>query len=246
MKSIILLILMISLTFFLSAEQPDAEEIIKRVDENITTESRIVTYSMIVHGRRATRTIRSRSWIRGTEEAFTEYLAPPREAGTKMLKLADELWIYSPDTDRTIQISGHMLREPVMGSDLSYEDHMEEPQLSGRYTPQIESEETVNDRECWVIYLTAATEDASYQYLRIWVDKERFLPLKEEWYGSGESLLKTLEVFEVMETQGRWYPQRAVINDVLKEGDGTELVVEEVEFDADIPNHIFTRANLRR
>ncbi len=246
MKKNILSIVILILTIALAAEQPDPQSIIRKVDENITPDSRIVTSSMVVHGRRSTRTIRSKSWIRGSEKAFIEYLAPPREAGTKMLKRGDELWIYSPDTDRTIQISGHMLREPVMGSDLSYEDHMEDPELTNRYSPEIEGEETVDDRECWILYLTAIVDDASYRFLRIWVDKERFLPLKEEWYGSGESLLKTLEVKEVRQTQGRWFPQKALINDVLKAGDGTELIIEEIEFDVDIPDHIFSRAALRQ
>ena len=245
MKIITLILITIFSIATLAADQPDAETIIRRVDENITPETRIATTSMVVHGRRGSRTIRSRSWIRGTEQAFTEYLAPPREAGTKMLKLGDELWIFSPATDRTIQISGHMLREPVMGSDLSYEDHMEDPQISGRYTPVIEGEEEVMDRDCWVIYLRAKVDDVSYPYIRIWVDQERYLPLKEEWYGRGESLLKTLEVKEVMQVQERWFPKRMVVKDVLKDGDGTELIIEEIEFDADIPDHIFSRAALR-
>lgn len=230
----------------LLAEEPDAQSILHRVDDNINPDTRISTISMTIHGRRSSRTVRSKSWIRGVDKAFTEYLAPPREQGTKMLKLEDELWIYSPDTDRTIQISGHMLREPVMGSDLSYEDFMEDPVLSNIYSPELEGTDTFLDRECWVLYLTAEDDDVAYRYRRLWVDKERFLPLKEEWYGSGETLLKTFEVKEMMEAQGRWYPKRAVFNDVLKAGDGTEVIIEEIEFDVDIPDRIFSRAALRQ
>jgi hypothetical protein len=57
---------------------------------------------------------------RGQERAFREYTFP-RGKGTKMLKLGDQLWTFDPRTDRTIQISGHLLRQSVMGSDLSYE-----------------------------------------------------------------------------------------------------------------------------
>jgi len=46
-----------------------------------------------------------------------------------MLKLGDELWTYTPETDRIIKISGQMLRQSVMGSDLSYEDMMEDRKL---------------------------------------------------------------------------------------------------------------------
>lgn len=232
--------------FLVIAQEPSASEILGRVDENITADSRIATISMTIHGRRASRTVRSKSWVRETDKSFSEYLSPPREAGTKMLKIDDQLWIYSPSTDRTIQISGHMLREPVMGSDLSYEDFMEDPVLSNIYKPEIEGEEVVSERECWILYLTAKSDDVTYQSRRLWVDKERFFPMKEEWYGSGGTLLKTLEVKEIGQEQGRWYPKRALFNDVLKRGDGTEVVVEEIEFDADIPDRVFSRAALRR
>ena len=86
------------------------KDIIKEMDKNMNAKSRILTSKMIVHGRRSSRTIESKSWVVGIDKAFTEYLSPPREAGTKMLKLGDKLWTYSPQTDRVIQISGHMLR----------------------------------------------------------------------------------------------------------------------------------------
>ena len=87
----------------------------------MSSDTRYVKSQMVIHGPRSSRTIESESWAEG-KSAFTEYLAPAREKGTKMLKLEDKLWIFSPSTDRTIQISGHMLRQSVMGSDLSYED----------------------------------------------------------------------------------------------------------------------------
>ncbi|MCK5441921.1 MAG: outer membrane lipoprotein-sorting protein, partial [Maribacter sp.] len=104
--------------------EPKAASIIKKVDENMSSDSRVTESQMIIHGRRKSRTVSSTGYSEGYEKSFTEYLSPAREKGTKMLKLDDRLWIYSPATDRVIQLSGHMLRQSVMGSDLSYEDMM--------------------------------------------------------------------------------------------------------------------------
>ncbi|MCK7490029.1 MAG: outer membrane lipoprotein-sorting protein [Anaerotruncus sp.] len=60
-----------------------------------------------------------------------------------MLKLEDQLWTYTPASDRTILISGHMLRQSVMGSDLSYEDMMEDPRLASLYAATVAGEETL-------------------------------------------------------------------------------------------------------
>ena len=104
----------------LVAEPPTGDWILKKLDENAVSDNKIMVANMIIHGRRASRTIKAKSWVQGTAKSFTEFLAPAREKGTKMLKLKDELWTYTPETDRTIKISGHMLRQSVMGSDLSY------------------------------------------------------------------------------------------------------------------------------
>ncbi|MFT7068262.1 MAG: hypothetical protein ACJAZY_001143 [Spirosomataceae bacterium] len=103
------------------------------MDKNMNAKTRIVTSKMIINGRRGSRTVSSKSYTEGDKKSFTEYLSPEREKGTKMLKLDDMLWIYSPSSDRTIQLSGHMLRQSVMGSDMSYEDVMEDRKLTEMY-----------------------------------------------------------------------------------------------------------------
>jgi len=142
--------------FTFGMQGQSGDEILKKVDQNMFSEKKILTSRMIIHGRRETRTVESKSWQRGTNESFTEFLAPAREKGTKMLKLKDMLWEYSPSTDRTIMISGHMLRQSVMGSDLSYEDMMEDPHLPNLYAAAVASSEVVNGRECWLLNLNAS------------------------------------------------------------------------------------------
>lgn len=229
-----------------SAETPTGDEILKNLDENLRARNRVVVSNMIIHGRRGSRTVKAKSWIKGTEEAFTEYLAPAREKGVKMLKLEDQLWTYSPSTDRTIKIAGHMLRQSVMGSDLSYEDYLEDQLLHEMYSATVSAEENFNGRPCWVLDLMAAKEDIAYFSRKIWVDKERYVPLKEERFAKSGKLLKTTEVQGVMRVGERWVLQHVIFKDALKKGDGTEFVLESVEYDVEIPNHIFTKASLRK
>jgi len=228
------------------AQAPSGDRILQKVDENIGSDNKISHSRMIIHGRRASRTVESRSWVQGEEKSFTEYLAPPREAGTKMLKLEDQLWTYSPSTDRTIRISGHMLRQSVMGSDLSYEDFMEDRKLRDLYTAQVGGEEEYDNRPCWVLDLTAKEEDVAYHSRKVWVDRERFVVLKEDRFAKSGKLLKRTEVKDVQRLEGRWVPKRIVFKDMLKTGEGTEFLLDEVQFNADIPEHVFSKASLRR
>ena len=230
----------------ISQEPPTGEWILERADENIGSDNKISVGEMIIHGRRKSRTIKSRSWLQGTDKSFTEYLAPAREKGTKMLKLGEQLWMCAPATDRIIKISGHMLRQSVMGSDLSYEDMMEDPELLNLYDAKVIGEEVFLERPCWVLELTSKVEDINYFSRKIWVDKERFVSLKEDRFARSGKKLKTFEVKKVSRIQNRWMPTHMVFKDVLQKGEGTEYVLESIEFDAVIQDHVFTKASLRK
>ena len=229
-----------------SGEVPDGDAILTAVDRNIGSDTKVSTARMVIEGRRGSRTVAFKSWIRGMEESSTEYLEPPRERGVKMLKLGDQLWAYYPSTDRTIKISGHMLRQSVMGSDLSYEDLMEDPLLSGLYEPVIESEEVVLDRLCWVLHLTAKRDDLAYDSRTMWVDKERFVILREHRFANSGKLLKTTDVTEVVEIDGRWVGKTVEFKDALKSGSGTRFIIDTIDFDVEIPEFVFTKAILRK
>ncbi len=240
------LIFLVFLTLPVLTQRPSGEQILKQMDKNLTAKTQVSISTMIVHSRRGTRTIKAKTWMKGRDTSFTEYLAPPRDKGTKMLKIGKRLWLYSPRADRIIQIAGHMLRQSVMGSDLSYEDLMESPHLWDMYTAQIIGEEKWADRNCWLLKLMAKKRDVAYPMRKIWVDQKRLLPLREERFARSGRLLKTTEIQAVFRVGHRWYPKKILFKDVLKKGRGTEFVIESIQFDVKIPDYIFTKAALRR
>jgi outer membrane lipoprotein-sorting protein len=243
-----ILIYFLSFTFlFAQADDMSVQDIIKAMDNNLNAKSRVMTSKMVVHGRRVSRTIDSRSWVVGIDLAFTEYLSPPREAGTKMLKDGDKLWTYSPQTDRVIQISGHMLRQSVMGSDMSYKDMMEDRPLMDLYEATLESSVEIDGRDHWIVLLTAKVKGLSYPMRRAWIDREYLLPMKEELYAKSGKLLKTSTMDGIKKVQGRWFPSRFIFKDELKQNSkGTEWIIEEIEFDTEIPDSRFLKARLRK
>ena len=244
---IIRLSLLLFTLLFGQKSQMTVEQIISAMDKNLNAKSRIMKSKMIVHGRRSTRTIESRNWVIGIDQAFTEYLSPPREAGTKMLKLDDKLWTYSPQTDRVIQISGHMLRQSVMGSDMSYNDMMEDKPLQDLYEATLEGSININGRKHWIMLLEAKAKGLSYPMRRAWIDTEYLLPMKEELYAKSGKLLKTATMTGVKKIQGRWFPSRFIYKDELKRNSkGTEWVINEISFDINIPESRFSKAMLRK
>lgn len=243
MKKIVVLIITIITAGVLTAQ--NAAQIISDVDKNLSADSRVVESSMTIHGRRSSRTMTSKSYTIGNEKSFTEYLSPAREKGTKMLKLGKEMWLYSPSTDRTIMISGHMLRQSVMGSDLSYEDMMEDRKLTDMYSASLAYEETIEGRKCYVLELKAKVDDVPYYTQKLWVDIEKLVPLKQELYAKSGQLLKRITMSDIQRINNRWYPMKMVYKDVLKDGKGTEWNIIKIEFDTSIPDYVFSKASLK-
>ncbi len=241
-----LITLLFALLSITQTNAQDATAILNKVDDNINSNTSITKSDMIIYGRRNQRTVTSVGYSEGKNKSFSEYLAPARERGTKMLKLEDNLWIYSPSTDRTIQLSGHMLKQSLMGSDLSYEDMMENRKLTEMYNAKVIGEETIDDRKTWVLQLNAKVDDASYNSRKIWVDTERYVPLREELFAKSGQLLKRTELKDVKKIDGRWYPTKMNYKDMLKDGKGTDFIVLEIEFDVEIPAYIFSKAALKR
>jgi outer membrane lipoprotein-sorting protein len=226
---------------------PSGEEILRLVDENMVADQAVSLSEMVIHGRTGTRHITSRAWVKGRNKSFVEFLSPPREAGKKMLKLEDKIWNYTPEpSDRIIAISGHLLRQSVMGSDLSYEDITENDNLRELYDAVVEGTDTLENRPCYVLNLSARQEGVTYHSRKIWVDSDRWVPLKEERFAKSGKLLKTTAITEVFQVDGRWYPKRMIFKDMLAKGGGTEYLIHSIDFAVDIPDEKMTKAALRK
>jgi outer membrane lipoprotein-sorting protein len=246
MKKYIISIISFTIMSLTCIGQPDADDILKKVEKNMSSVNRVLESIMTIHGNRTIRTITSRTYSIGDKKSFTEYLSPAREQGTKMLKLENQLWIYSPSTDRTIQISGHMLRQSVMGSDLSYEDMMDDRKLTDVYTSVVSGDEVIDSRECYILVLTAKVADVAYNSRKMWIDTERFVPLREELFAKSGKLLKRTVLSDVKQIEGRWFPVMVAYKDMLKQGSGTEFRITDIKFNQKIPDYIFTKAALKQ
>jgi len=134
----------------------------------------------------------------------------------------------------------------VMGSDLSYEDLMEDNRLQGQYDAMVTGTEVIDGNQCWVVELKAVVPEIAYQGMKLWVDQEKNIPLREEMYAKSGTLLKRTELSDVQRIGNRWYPRKILFRDMLRDGKGTEFLIEDIEFNVPIPEYIFSKASLKK
>jgi len=226
------------------AAEMTAEEIINKRDDNEYTTSVKAEAEMIIvsGGRMITKAMLILSDKKNALVEFTN----PQDRGTKFLKREDNLWMFFPDAEEIIKISGHMLKQGMMGSDFSYQDIMESDKLTDLYDFKIIGEEEVDKRPCYVLEAIAREGVKVSYYRRVsWIDKERFVGLKEELYAQSGRLLKETRVNEVEEIEGRWIPINSVMENKLRKNTYTEFKINQIDFDPEIPEDTFALQTLR-
>ena len=184
--------------------------------------------------------------MEGTTRSYSHYKSPAREKGTKMLKIGGKLWMYTPRTDRKILMAGHLLRQSMLGSDLSYEDMMEDHKLSYSYSATFSEQGLEDSAGIRVLNLVAKDKKTTYQTRKVWIDPKKRIVLKEERFAKSGKLLKRI-LFEDYEKIGnRLFPRTMIFRDMLKENTKTTYKFDVIEFDVEIPVRYFSQSILKR
>ena len=102
------------------------------MDKNSVFEKMEYNGKMTIKKKKKVRTKSMHIYAEGEEKSLIEF-TNPEDDGTRYLRLTGELWMYFPDAEEIIKISGHMLRESMMGSDFSYEDMVDNEALLEKY-----------------------------------------------------------------------------------------------------------------
>lgn len=228
-------------------DNPTVEQILAAIDENMVFDSRTATVKMTVEGKRRTRTFEMVTYGRGVDDSAMEYVAPAREKGTKMLKLGDDLWMYMPSIDKTQKISGHMLRQGMMGSDLSYEDMMASDELAKMYEAKLVGSEDLDGRPAWKLELNATDDSVAYPKRVQWIDKATLIPVKQELFALSGMKLKSWTMTDIKEYDGgRQFPTRMEIRDEVKADSKTILEFGEMTFGVELEDEVFSQRWLER
>ena len=222
------------------------EEILHKMDANMDYKTIIYTGTMeIFIGGEKPRTKVMKVTAMGDKKAYVEFLNK-EDINTKYLKLEKKMWLHDGEENNTFLISGHMLKEGMMGSDVSYEDALESESLYEKYNISMTNDEVIDGRDCYVVNLDAKVKEVSYEKRKMWVDKERFISLKEERYAKSGLLLKETRTLDVQKIGDRYYPVKVEISDKLRENTKTDFTLSDIKFNVPVNENIFSLRYLER
>ncbi len=240
-----ILIIVLLLLFAQIIFSQDALTIVRKLDKNEVYDSIKFEGEMTIYlsGKKYIKTFYS--YAKGDKNFFTEFTNPDDE-GTKYLKKEGNLYVYSPESEKIIPITGHMLKESMMGSDMSYEDTINNETLESRYNAAIINETEYNNKKVWVLELTAKKKTETYYKQKIWVDKETFNGVKVEQYSISGVKLKETSLLEIKKINDRFFPTIIEVKDLQRKDSKTLFTMTKIELDIVIPDSMFSFKKLQK
>jgi outer membrane lipoprotein-sorting protein len=243
MLGLLVVVVSVMSAAFILAEGLPAQEIIAEVDRNhkYQTAYSEARMEITIGPRKVTKSLRT--WSEGNDKAFAEFT--DKRDRSRILKIKDDLWLFSPTAESEVKLSGEMLKQGMAGSDFSYQDALESEHLLELYKASLTGEETLNGRSCYVLELVAKDNvEVSYYKRKMWIDKDRFIELKEELYAPSGKLLKVSATEKVEQFGDRYYPTIIVMVDKLRKNSSTRFIIDKIQFNVAIPAGTFTRQRL--
>ena len=245
MRNIFIVIVGISIVFGQSGY-----EITKTLDEKSKPKNMISKTTMVLtnsKGKTRNNVMISKT-MDNSRRQLIWFLEPKDDKGISFLKIEhddrdDEMRIWLPAFKRVRRISASKKGASFMGSDLSYED------MTSRSLDEYEynrlDDETVNERECFVIEDTPnASLKSSYSKHKIWIVKDDLYIIKEESYDKRENLKKE-KLFSYIKIDNYDIISKISVKDVQKDHK-TDISFEQVQVDTDMPEKIFQEKSLKR
>jgi outer membrane lipoprotein-sorting protein len=246
MRIIILNIcLLLIIPAVLFSQAPSAEEIIRKVEDNRNLSSE-ATGKIIISDQFGKRTKVFKSYQAENDDMMIEFLNP-EEAGQKILRLKDEIYLYFPGAEDIIHLKGDSLKDSVFGSDFSYEDLTKGEGILGKYDAQLSKsvEETIDGIVCYKVSLTAKPKkEVVYPKQDLWVAKDKYVIIKGEFYALSGRLLKIMTTTDVRLVSGKYIAFRTDMKDAMKKDSSTVFQIDTLKLGGKIDPKLFSLEEL--
>jgi outer membrane lipoprotein-sorting protein len=230
-----------------TGETLSSQEILDHVDDLFRGNSSFGTFSMKVKTAHYTREIRMEGWSRGKDHSLIRILSPSKERGMATLKAGKDIWNYLPKVRRVIKVPSSMMGGSWMGSHFTNDDLVKESRMADDYGHEITFRGEREGRAVVDLTLIPKPEAAVvWGKVIVTVGEEGWLPLRVEYFDEDMDMTRVMTYTDERTLGGRVIPVRMRIVPTDKPDEYTEMVYEEIEFDLDLPDDLFTLRTLQK
>lgn len=162
----------------------------------------------------------------------------------------DEQWLYLPALKRVKRINSKNKSGPFMGSEFAYEDlaSQEIEKYTYKYIrdEKIKTEEFPDGVDTFVMERYPAYEHSGYTRQLAWINKDRYVAEKIEFFDRKNDLLKTLENRGYKQYLDQYWRPNEMHMENHQTGKSTLLAWENYKFKNGLNDKDFSRNSLKR
>lgn len=238
--------------FFLGASLSHAQELtgrdyVLRSDDLMRGDTQNGQYSMTVVTPQWERRLKLSVLAKGRDKVLLKILSPAKEKGITTLRVKNEMWNYLPAVERTIKIPPSMMLQPWMGSDFANDDLVKESSVVEDYDHRILSEEVFDGETVVRVELMPKPAAGVVWAKRVMlINKTTFAPVRDEFFGKNNTLIKTLTYSKIKKIGDRAIPTYWEMTSELKKGNRTTIEVDDnLVYNEPIGDSVFSLQNLK-
>ncbi len=230
-----------------SAHSQSPVEIVERMEEVMRGDSQYAEMTMRIIRPRYEREVSMRSWLKGRDHSLILITAPARDEGTAFLMRGSDIWNYDPRIDRTTRLPSSMMAQSWMGSDFTNDDLVRDSDLVQDFEHKLLRTEEYDGFDAYVIEMIPKPDTPIvWGKVKLWIAVDDYMQLRIENYDQRDSLVNSMEFDQIEQFGDRKVPTRISVIPADKDDERTVLTYQEIEFDIDIDESFFSRANMQR
>ncbi len=244
-KRLLLPLLFLALPAFAADDERDATQIVRDAVDHWRGLTSYTVMTMVIHRPDWERSMTMEAWTKGDDRSLVRVMEPKKDRGNGTLTDDNSMWTFSPKINRVIKVPSSMMGQSWMGSDFSNKDVSRADDIVDLYTHTIVSTSDIDGITVYEIE-SIPLEDAAVVWGReVLTIREDHVVLEHAFYDQDGELVKTLRSLEIAEMGGRTIAKRQRMSKTDSPDEWTEIAVEEVAYELDLKDSLFTLSNLR-
>ena len=156
----------------------------------------------------------------------------------------DDQWLYLPALKRVKRISSKNKSGPFMGSEFAFEDIGS--QEVDKYSYKYLRDESIDGAQSFVIERYPNDKNSGYTKQIAWIEQERYIALKIEYYDRKGALLKTLAASDFEQYLNKFWRAGTLEMVNHQSGKSTRLEFSNYQFQTGLRDADFSKNALKR
>jgi hypothetical protein len=201
--------------------------------------------TMVIHRPDWERSMTMQAWTKGDEKSLVRIMEPKKDRGNGTLTDENSMWTFSPKINRVIKVPSSMMGQSWMGSDFSNKDIARADDIIDQYAHSILSTSIEDGVTVYQIESIPHEEAAVVWGSEVLTIRDDHVVLEHAFFDQDGELVKTLKSLEIANMGGRTIAKRQRMVKIEYPDEWTEIAVNEVEYQLDLKDSLFTLSNLR-